>query len=161
MVEVERELWRSPPDQAGPPTASCPGLCLDGFWIRPRREITISLGNLCLCSVILTVRKPVLVFRPCLGLCPFSLVLSLNTAEKSLDESFLQSPFRCLHTFIVPSLFLLFGMKTPNSLSCSSYASCSRPLNTLVPLTGLSPVCPGLYCHETPRNGHSTSSVAK
>lgn len=80
-----------PPAQAGPPTASCPGLHPNGFWICPRREITTSLGNLCLCSVILIVRKAFLVSRLwflCLRLCSLSLVLSLNTVEKSLDESF-------------------------------------------------------------------------
>ena len=39
MIEVGRDLWRSScpilPAQPGPPTAGCPGPCLDSFWIFP------------------------------------------------------------------------------------------------------------------------------
>ena len=49
-----------------------------------------SLGNLCLCSVTLTVKKYFLMFRVNLlgfSLCPLPLVLSLGTAERSLAPS--------------------------------------------------------------------------
>lgn len=40
-LRLERTLevtWSNPLSPAGPPTASCPGSCPDGFWLSPRLE---------------------------------------------------------------------------------------------------------------------------
>lgn len=73
--------------QAGTPRAGWPGPCPRGFWRSPSKKTKMSLGNLCWCSVTLTVQKCFLVFRwnrLCSSLCPLFLVLSLGTMEKSL-----------------------------------------------------------------------------
>jgi len=55
---------------------------------------TTSLGNLCQCSVTLTVKKCCLMFRenlPCFCLCPLCLVLSLGTTDKHLSQKTVSS----------------------------------------------------------------------
>lgn len=126
MVEVESELWRSPPAQAVPPTASCPGPYPDVFLTYPRWEITTSLGSLCLCSVILTVWKALLTEVPVFKFVFFWFFFPCPVTEHCWKEPgwvLLHSPFRCLITFIMS---LPFRTNSPSSLSCSSYVSCSR-----------------------------------
>ena len=60
-------------------------------------DTTASPGNLCQCSVTLSVTKCFLMFRgnlPCFSLCPLPLVLSLGTTEQSLAPSSLHPPCR-------------------------------------------------------------------
>jgi len=55
-------------------------------------DTTISLGNLCRCSVTLTVKMSFLMFRCdllCFSLCPVSPVQSQGTTEESLAPFFL------------------------------------------------------------------------
>lgn len=61
-----------------------------------KRDSTISLGNLCRCSVPLTVNKCFLMFRRHL-LFPFSQVQSLGATEKNLAPSSLHPLFRYRH----------------------------------------------------------------
>jgi len=81
MFEAEMDLWKSsgptPHTQAGPPKAGC-SRTMSRRLLNISREgdSATSLGNLCQCSVTLTVKKNCfLVFRwtlLCFSLCPLS-----------------------------------------------------------------------------------------
>lgn len=83
------------------------------------------LGNLCQCTVTLTVKKYFLMFRGnplCFSLCSVLLVLSLGTTEKSLTDSL---PFSsCLQGYIhitkIPPPSLLFTRLNEDSHFCFS-----------------------------------------
>lgn len=67
-----------------------------------------SLGKLCQCSIIITVKSGFLMFRGkllCLRACLWPLVLSLGTTEKSLAPSSFYPPFRYLYPFVKQKLF--------------------------------------------------------
>jgi len=89
-------------------------------------DSTTSLGNWCQCLVPLTVKRCFLMFREnflCFSLCPFPLVLSLGTTEKSLAPSFLYPPFRgnyrISHIGRDPS-----GSSRPTSCSLQYHLNC-------------------------------------
>ena len=107
MAEVGRDLRRSP----GPTLCSSratqsqlPSTMSIGLLnISKDGDSAVSLGNLCQCSVTLTVIKCFLMFRGnllCFRLCPRPLFLALNTTGKSLAPFSLQSLFRYLYTLI-------------------------------------------------------------
>jgi len=93
IVDVGRDLWRSScqtplPKQGHSQLLRTMSTRL--LNISKDKDSTTPLGNLCQCLVILTVKKCFLMFtRNLLGfsLCPWPLVLSLNTTEKSLALS--------------------------------------------------------------------------
>lgn len=72
----------------------------------------------------------------CFGLCPWPLILSLSTTEKSWTPSSLQLPFRSLQTFVRSPWSLAFT-RLCSSISLSSYERCSSPFVILVALAGL------------------------
>jgi len=81
------------------------------------------------------------------SLCPLPLVFSLGTSEKSLALPLLP-PIGYLYTLIRSPLRLFLTMlSNPSSLSLSSYGRCSSPFS------GLTPVCPCLYCARVPSTG--------
>ena len=74
---------------------------------------TIAVGNLCQCSVTLTVKKCFLIFRKNISFISLSslpLVVSLGTTGKRFSQSSLDPPFRYLCTLrISPWTFCFSG----------------------------------------------------
>lgn len=113
MVKVWRDLqpqeviWYNCPAQAGAPTASSPGPCLDGLNISRHGDSTAS-GQL---VRALTMKNYFLAFKGSLlyfSLWQSPLVISQGTTEKSLALS-LCPLFRHWYPVIRPSLNLLFS----------------------------------------------------
>ncbi|KAK4828311.1 hypothetical protein QYF61_025323 [Mycteria americana] len=88
------------------------------------QDSTTSLGNLCQCSITLTVKKCFLMLRWNLlgfSMHPLPLVLPLVTTEKSLALSSLLPLFSYLYTLIrSPPSRYFSGLNSPSSLSLSS-----------------------------------------
>lgn len=86
----------------------------------------------------ITVKKCFLTYKGnllCFSLGPLFLVLSLGTTEKSLSPSYLLHSFKYLYTWLwdFPE-FLFPGLKSPNSLSLSSFERWAGPLTIFVAL---------------------------
>lgn len=123
MAEAGRHLWRSfhhPPAQAGSAKAGWAGPHPDSFWtICRNRDSTTSLGNLCQCSVTLTVKwvflnaEISLTFKQ--NVCVlFSLVPSLGTTYKQLGPVYFKP---CLPIFDTPMSCCSTGIDSPSSQS--------------------------------------------
>jgi len=132
--------------------------------ISKEKNSTVSLGNLCQCLVTLTVKKCFLTFRGILlgfSLCPWPLVLSLDTTGKSLDLSSLYHPCRYLCTLLKFPLSLLFSSLTVPALSVFPHRrGAPSTKSSLWPCTRLSSVCPFVFCTRDPRTGKNTPGVA-
>lgn len=155
----------NPSTSAEPSGADSPRPCPGGFWRSQAWDSITSLGHLSQCSIVCTPWKHFLMFRwnlPCSSLCPLSLVLSLNTSEKSLVPFSLHPPFRYLYTLIwspwesLETFFSRLSSLSSNSLSSDAPA----PSLLFCPFTGLSLVAPCLSCTGGPRTGCSTPDVA-
>lgn len=99
-----------------------------------RRDSTTSVGNLCQCFTILTVKKYFIVFGRnymLFNLCSLPLVLLVDTAGKSLSLSFSFPPIKFIHTDAI-SLNLLFSRLNRPS---------SQPLFTWKMLDSLNHLC--------------------
>lgn len=146
------------PAQAGQPRTACPRTM---FWwflsISKDGDSNTSLGNLCYCSINLTVKNCFLIFRgslPCFSLRPLPLFLSLGTTEKSLVSS---SSFPFKHFFID---------KIPLGLLQARQSYFPQPLlmwkilpvlwSSLWPCTGLALASPCLSCARECRTDLST-----
>ena len=71
----------------------------------------------------------------CFNLCPYPLVLSLGTTEKSLALPSVLSPHQILiHIGEIPLSLLFSRLNHPSSLSFSLYERCSNPLMIFVAL---------------------------
>lgn len=121
IVEAMRG-WKGPVETVQSIPLSFSGPCLVMFWMPPRMETPpTSLGNLCQCSVMLTLEKCFLMFRwnfLYFNLYSLPLLLWLGITKTSLSQSPLHSPIRYLFTLITSTLSFLFSM-----LSCSGSIS--------------------------------------
>lgn len=122
-----------------------------------------SLGNLCQCSVTLTLKKCFLMFRwdfLYFNLYPLPLLLSLGITKTSLPQSSLHSHIRYLFALITSALSLLFAMLSSSGSVCLSMTSILRPESSLWPFAGLFPVCSCLSFTRKFRTGPSTPDVS-
>lgn len=106
------------------------------FSISEGEDSRMSLGNLCLCSVTLTVVKKfhdVQAEPPVFQCVPITSSLSLGTTEKRLAQSSLHSPFVYLYILIISLLSFLFCVL--NSPTCLSLSSCERCFSPLINLS--------------------------
>lgn len=136
MAKVGRHLWRvfnpTPPVKQGHLEQLAQDTLQSGFeYFQDWRILSFSEQPIPVSDDY--GAKVFLVFKwhsPCFILCPSLLVLSLNTAEKSLVPSSLYSAFRYLQTQIRFSLSLLFSRL--NSSSSFSFFSCERCSTSLI-----------------------------
>ena len=126
-------IWSTPPAQAVLSRASHPGPRSGGFWTDGNS--TDSLGNLCLCSVTLTVKSvswcsntsPVFHFVP----TAIGPVTGHQWKEPGSISLHLLSRYLCMLIRSSPSLFCS-RLNNPSSLSLSSWDRCSSPFITSV-----------------------------
>jgi len=107
-----------------------------------RRRLYNSLGNLCQCSVTLTVKHFFLMFVWKFlysSLCPLPLVLSLFTTEKKLLPSTWLLHFRSL-----------LHAEQPQVSQCARTGDVPDPSSPLLSSAGLSPVVPCFFELRSP-----------
>jgi len=126
-------------------------------------DSTTSLGNLCQCSITLTVKK---VFPdvqrepPLLQFLPIAHVFLLGTTEKSLTPFSLHPPFKYVHTFMGSPLSLLFPRLNSPSSPFSSRRDTPVLYSSLWHFAWLSAVSPCLSCTGELRTGCTGPDVA-
>ena len=123
-------------------------------------DSAVSLGNLCQCSVTLTVKKCFLMFRGnllCFRLCLWSWHWApLKRAWLHPICTFPSSI--CTHWWD-PWAFSPPGWAVPALSGFPNRRDAAVPLLSLQPFAALSPVCLCLFCTGQPRTGPSTPPV--